>query len=128
MLTIATVQNDIEMVKIALEAGANPHAITGNLDGTALISPPTGHVDILAPSLAKAPLDHVNGLRWTALLMAVVLGNGSKNHTECVEALVKAGADTEIKDRQGMTALAHARARNYTDMVKILEAASGRKT
>jgi ankyrin repeat protein len=130
MLTIATVQNDIEMVKIALEAGANPRAITGNLDGTALISAAhLGHVDILKLLIeAKAPLDHVNGLRWTALLMAVVLGNGSKNHTECVEALVKAGADTEIKDRQGMTALAHARARNYTDMVKILEAASGRKT
>ncbi len=27
--------------------------------------------------------------------------------------LVKAGADTEIKDRQGMTALGHARARGY---------------
>jgi ankyrin repeat protein len=130
MLTIATAQNDLDMVKIALEGGANPRAVTGNLDGTALISAAhLGHVEIVKLLIeAKAPLDHVNGLRWTALLMAVVLGNGSKNHTECVEALVKAGADTEIKDRQGMTALAHARARNYADMVKILEAASGRKT
>ena len=60
--------------------------------------------------------------------MAVVLGNGGKNHSTSSRHLVKAGADAEIKDRQGMTALAHARARRYTDMVKILEAASGRKT
>jgi uncharacterized protein len=130
MLTIATAQNDIDMVKIALEGGADARAVTGNLDGTALITAAhLGHVEIVKLLIeAKAPLDQINGLKWTALLMAVVLGNGSKNHTECVEALVKAGADSDIKDRQGMTALQHARARNYTDMVKILEAASGRKT
>jgi ankyrin repeat protein len=130
MLTIAAVQNDVEMVKIALESGANPRTVTGNLNGTALISAAhLGYGEIVKLLIdAKAPLDHVNTLGWTALIMAVVLGNGNKEHTEVVEALVKAGADTEIKDRQGMTALAHARARNYSDMVKILEAASGRKT
>jgi ankyrin repeat protein len=77
---------------------------------------------------AGAPLDHVNNLGWTALIEAVVLGNGDKNHTDTVDALVKAGADTEIKDRQGMTALGHARSRGYTEMIKILSAASGRRT
>jgi ankyrin repeat protein len=42
--------------------------------------------------------------------------------------LVKAGADTAIKDRQGATALDHARTRGYQDMIKILEAARSRKT
>jgi hypothetical protein len=42
--------------------------------------------------------------------------------------LVKAGADTEIKDRNGLTALAHARQRGYRDMVKILAPAQGRRT
>jgi ankyrin repeat protein len=130
MLTIAAVQNDLDMLKIGLAGGANVAAVTGNLDGSALISAAhLGHVEILRALIeGKAPLDHVNRLGWSALMMAVVLGNGSKNHVECVEALVKAGADTEIKDRQGQTALAHARARKYEDMVKILEAASGRKT
>ena len=77
---------------------------------------------------AKAPLDHVNSMGWTALIMCVVLGNGSKEHVATVEALVKAGADVDIKDRGGNTALAHARARNYTEMVKIMEPAVGRKT
>jgi ankyrin repeat protein len=130
MLTIAAVQNDLDMVKIALEGGADARAITGNLNGTALISAAhLGHVDIVKALIeAKAPLDQVNGLGWTALIMAVVLGNGDKNHIDTVEALVKAGADVDIKDRQGMTALTHARNRNYSDMVKILEPATGRKT
>ena len=51
-----------------------------------------------------------------------MLGNGDKNHIDVVEALVKAGADVDIKDRQGITALAHARQRGYADMVKILDA------
>ena len=62
------------------------------------------------------------------LIMCVVLGNGSKEHVATVEALVKAGANVDIKDRSGNTALAHARARNYTEMVKIMEPAVGRKT
>ena len=130
MLTIAVTQNDLEMLKLALAQGANPGAVTGPYDGTALISAAhLGHVEMVKALIeAKAPLDHVNALGWTALLMAVVLGNGDKDHVATVEALVNAGADTEIKDRGGLTALAHARARKYTDMVKILEAASGRKT
>jgi uncharacterized protein len=130
MLTIAVVQNDMEMFKIALAGGANPRAVTGPYDGTALISAAhLGYAEMVKALIAaKAPLDHVNMMRWNALITAVVLGNGGKEHLAVVEALVNGGADTEIKDRQGMTALAHARARGYTDMIKILEAAAGRKT
>jgi ankyrin repeat protein len=129
MLTIAAVQNDLEMLKIALEGGANPRAVAGNFNGTALISAAhLGHVEIVRKLIeADAPLDHVNAMGWTALIIAVVLGNNSKNHIDTVEALVKAGADTEIKDRQGNTALSHARSRKYEEMVKILQAASARK-
>ena len=45
---------------------------------------------------AKAPLNHVNNLGWTALMESVVLGNGGKNHTDTLEALVKAGANLNI--------------------------------
>jgi ankyrin repeat protein len=130
MLAIAVAQNDMEMFKLALAHGANPGAVTGPYDNTALISAAhLGHVEMVKALIeAKAPLDHVNALGWTALIMAVVLGNGDKDHVATVEALVNAKADTEIKDRAGMTALAHARARNYADMVKILQAVSGRKT
>jgi hypothetical protein len=130
MLAIAVTQNDMEMFKIALAGGADPRAVTGPYVGTALISAAhLGHVDMVKSLIeAKAPLDHVDLLGWTALITAVVLGNGDKNYLDTVEALVKAGADTQIKDRGGLTALDHARARGYTDIVKVLEPASGRKT
>ncbi|MEA2936746.1 MAG: uncharacterized protein QOC56_250 [Alphaproteobacteria bacterium] len=130
ILTIATTQNDLEMVKIALAGGAKATNVTTQSNATALISAAhLGHVDILRALIeAKAPLDHKNNIGWTALIVAVVLGNGSKAHVDTVETLVKAGADVDIKDRQGMTALAHARQRSYSDMVRILEPASGRRT
>jgi ankyrin repeat protein len=130
ILTIAALNNDIDLLKIALEGGTDPRAVAGNYDGTALIQAAhLGHVEIVKALIeAKAPLDHVNSMGWTALIVCVVLGNGSKEHVATVEALVKAGADVDIKDRGGNTAVAHARVRNYTEMVKIMEPAIGRKT
>jgi ankyrin repeat protein len=130
ILTIGAVNNDLELVKLALEGGTDPRAVAGNYDGTALISAAhLGHVEIVKALIAaKANLDHVNSMGWTALLMCVVLGNNSKEHIATVEALVKAGADVDIKDRGGNSALAHARARRYDEMIKIMEPATGRKT
>ena len=75
---------------------------------------------------AKAPLDHVNNLGWTALIESIVLGNGGKRHIACLDALVKAGANVNLADRGGQTPLDLARGHNYADMVKILEAAGAR--
>jgi hypothetical protein len=129
ILTIAAVNNDVELAKLALTNGANAGAVTGTSSSTALISAAhLGHVEILRLLIdAKAPLDHVNNIGWTALITAVVLGNGSKEHVATVEALVKAGANVDIKDRGGHTALDYARQRRYDDMVKIIEPAKGRK-
>jgi uncharacterized protein len=130
MLTIAVTQNDIEMLKLGLANGASARTITGQSDGTALISAAhLGYVEFVKLLIeANAPVDHVNAMGWTALITAVVLGNGSKEHVATIEALVKGGAEVEIKDRRGTTALAHARQRGYSDIVKILEAAVSRKT
>ena len=75
---------------------------------------------------AGAPLDHVNNLGWTALMELIVLGNGGKQHTDTLEALVKAGANLNIADRQGVTPLGHAKSRGYAEMVRILEAAGAK--
>jgi len=128
IITIAAVNNDLEMLKIALDGGGNARAVTSPYDGTALIAAAhRGHVEIVRALIAaKAPLDHVNNLGWTALLEAVVLGNGGANHTAVVDALVKAGADVTVPDRHGTTALGHARRRGYSQIARILEAAGGR--
>ena len=75
---------------------------------------------------AKAPLDHVNNLHWTALIEAIVLGDGGRRHQAVVQALLKAGASTSLADRHGRTPLALAKDRGYGEMVKLLEAAGAR--
>jgi uncharacterized protein len=128
IITIAAVNDDLEMLAIALEGGGNARAVTSPYDGTALIAAAhLGHVEIVRALIAaKAPLNHVNNLGWTALLEAVVLGNGGSKHTATVEALVKAGADVTLPDRHGTTALSHARMRGYSQIARILENAGAR--
>ncbi len=128
VVTIAAVNDDLEMLKIALASGGNARAITSPYAGTALIAAAhLGHVEIVRALIgAKAPLDHVNNLGWTALMEAVVLGNGGASHAATVEALVKAGADVNIPDRNGTTPLRHARLRGYSQIARILESAGAR--
>ena len=123
MVTIAAVADDVDMLKAALAAGNRPDLVTSRYDGTALIAAAhLGHaevVDILIE--AGAPLDHINNLDWTALMEAVVLGDGGPAHQETVRLLVEAGADRTIPDGSGVTPLEHARARGYAEIVALLE-------
>ena len=128
IVTIAAVANDIEMLKIVLEGGASAKTITSRYDGTALIAAAhLGHAEAVKLLIdAKAPLNRVSNLGWTALMEAVVLGNGGANHTATVRALVEANCDVNIPDKQGTTALQHARRRAYVEIARILENAGAR--
>jgi ankyrin repeat protein len=124
-VTIAAVRNDVRTLAALLASGASAKLVTSIYDGTALIAAAhLGHDEIVRELIrAGAPLDHLNNLGWTALLEAVILGDGGPQHTETVRALVGAGADLDIADRQGMTPLQHAKRRGYAGMVSILERA-----
>ncbi len=128
IITIASVANDVPMLKIALEGGGNPKATTSRYDGTALIAAAhLGHAEIVRILIAaKAPLDHVNNLSWTALIESIVLGNGGENHTDTLRALVDAGANVNIPDGSGSTPLKLAKNRGYKEMVAILEKAGAK--
>jgi ankyrin repeat protein len=123
ILTIAAVADDPEMVSLAMELGNAPDLITSVYDGTALIAAAhLGHHDVVARLVAGgAPLDHINNLAWTALIEAVVLGDGGPDHIKTAQILVDAGADKSIGDRDGVTPLQHATSRGYTEMVEILK-------
>ena len=83
-----------------------------------------GHVDYIRRVIrTDVDLDHVNDLGWTALLEAVILGDGSKRYEQIVGLLVDAGVDTSIADKNGVTALEHARAAGYDGIVRLLERA-----
>lgn len=126
VVTIAAVANDLAMMKLALSLGGNAKNITSPYDGTALIAAAhLGHVAVVDALIeAGAPLDHVNNLGWTALIEAVVLGDGGPRHTEIVRLLIDAGADASIADRQGVTPLAHAKQRGFNNMAAAFPASA----
>ncbi|MGE3934753.1 MAG: ankyrin repeat domain-containing protein [Rhodospirillaceae bacterium] len=128
LITIAAVRDDAAMIRIALDGGASPRAITSPYDGTALIAAAhLGHVEpVRLLAAAGAPLDHVNNLGWTALIEAIVLGDGGDRHAECVRILLAAGADPSLADRAGATPLALARQRGFARMAALIAAAGGR--
>ncbi|MFN8196644.1 MAG: ankyrin repeat domain-containing protein [Nocardioidaceae bacterium] len=70
-------------------------------------------------------VDHVNDLGWTALLEAVILGDGGPRHTRVVRILLRAGADPTIADGDGVTPRRHAELRGFTSMAEILARAGG---
>jgi ankyrin repeat protein len=125
IITIAAVANDVPTLKLALELGASAKNITSRYDGTALIAAAhLGHAEVVRTLIrAGAPLDHVNNLGWTALIESIVLGDGGPRHTETLKALVQAGANVSLADRNGQTPLVLARGRGYNAMVKLLRQA-----
>lgn len=128
IVTIAAVANDVPTLKAALELGASAKNITSRYDGTALIAAAhLGHAQIVRTLIrAGAPLDHINNLGWTALIESIVLGDGGPRHTDTLRALVEAGANVNLADREGRTPLSLARARRYDAMVRLLQQARAR--
>jgi uncharacterized protein len=128
VITIAAVRNDLDMLQLAIASGGNTRAITSPYGGTALIAAAhQGHAEAVETLLAaRAPVDHVNNLGWTALLEAIVLGDGGPRYQATVAALVKGGADLNLPDREGTTPLSLARARGFAKIAEMLEQAGAK--
>lgn len=127
-VTIASVANDEETLRLLLSLGASAKQVTSRYDGTALIAAAhLGHDGVVRQLIAAgAPLDHVNNLHWTAVIESIVLGNGGPRHQATLKALIDAGANLQLTDRQGNTPLALARTHAYPAMVQLLESAGAR--
>jgi hypothetical protein len=128
IVTIAAVAADVPTLRLALSLGASARNVTSRYDGTALIAAAhLGHAEVVRTLIAAgAPLDHVNNLGWTALIESIVLGDGGARHTETLRALVEAGANVNLADREGRTPRALAQGRGYEGMVLLLERAGAR--
>ncbi len=127
-VTIAAVANDEETLRVLLSLGASAKQVTSIYDGTALIAAAhLGHAGVVQQLIAAgAPLDHVNNLHWTAVIEAIVLGDGGARHQRTLSALLAAGASTRLTDRSGTTPLQMAKARAYAAMVTLLEQAGAK--
>jgi ankyrin repeat protein len=124
LIATSEVGDDPRLLELALEAGADVNA-KDRYNGTGLIrAAERGHAAIVGRLLrTDVAVDHVNRLGWTAVLEAVILGEGGPAHIATVRLLVDAGADVSIPDESGTTALEHARRRGFAEIERILRRA-----
>lgn len=122
---VTGVTGSAQMARVLLEA--DPDLTIRNRFGGLSIIPASerGHDEYVAYVLGATDIavDHVNDLGWTALLEAVVLGEGTERWQRIVQSLVDHDADTSIADRNGVTALQHARNRGFGQIARIIEQA-----
>jgi ankyrin repeat protein len=119
----------LEILKTILATGKANHLVLNRYGGTALIPAcERGHTEVVEELLKieDYPIDHINNLTWTALMEAIVLGNGGKTHTQIVQLLVNAGCDVNIPDKNGISPLQHAKKSGYKNIISILEKAGAK--
>jgi uncharacterized protein len=114
-------RNDI--LKLILATGKANLRDTNRYGGTALIpAAHHGHPETVRLLLATAiNVDQINNLGWTALLEAVILGDGGPVYQEIVKLLLAGGADAKIADNDGVTPLAHAKSRGFNEIARMIE-------
>lgn len=112
-----------ELVKLFLENGAR-FDLYNRYYGTALIPAcERGHVETVRvlSETKDFPINHINKLGWTGLMEAVVLGDGSEKYQEIIKILIANGADKNIPDSNGATALEHAIQKRQHKIVELLK-------
>ncbi|WP_455352139.1 ankyrin repeat domain-containing protein [Streptomyces sp. SYSU K217416] len=121
---VTGVTGGVRMMRTLLPARPDL-TLRNRFGGTALIpAAERGHVDYVRALLRETDIDvdHVDRLGWTALLEAVILGDGGHAHQEIVELLITAGATPDLPDGDGVTALEHAERRGFTEIAGLLRA------
>ncbi|MFG2616738.1 ankyrin repeat domain-containing protein [Streptomyces sp. NPDC048507] len=116
------VTGGVRMMRLLLAAGPDLRK-PNRFGGTALIpAAERGHTGYVRAVLAETAIevDHVNRLGWTALLEAVILGDGGPRHAETVALLLAAGADPALADHEGVTAYEHAVRRGFEGIARLL--------
>ncbi|MFE5296238.1 ankyrin repeat domain-containing protein [Streptomyces sp. NPDC056632] len=123
---VTGVTGSVAMMRVLLAADPAPDLTLRNRFGGISLIPASerGHVAYVGALLQETAIDvdHVNDLGWTALLEAVILGDGGRAQQKVVALLLAAGADRELADSRGTTALEHAERRGFDELATLLRA------
>ena len=154
-LLIATLNNNISMVSLLLEAGFDPNqkditelspfigaASNGftnvfeymclykpdpnqynRFGGTALIpSSEKGFLSTMQKALDyNVPVNYQNRLAWSALLEAVILGDGGYLFQDIIRELLEHQADVNLKDFENKSSLDYAKLKGQNVVLKMME-------
>ena len=114
-----------EILRLTLAHGADVRS-TNRFGGTALIpASEHGHVETVRILIAAGvPVNHVNKLGWTAMQEAVLLNNGGPRQQDVVRQLLDAGADPNIRDPQGRTAVENAERLGFAEIARLIRSRS----
>jgi uncharacterized protein len=121
---VTGVTGSVAMLETLLPAG--PDLTLRNRYGGVSVIPASerGHVDYVRRVVRTGiDVNHVNDLGWTALLEAIILGDGSRPYRQIVRALLAAGARPDLADGDGVTPLSHAERRGQRQIAQQLRAA-----
>ncbi|MFE1443261.1 ankyrin repeat domain-containing protein [Streptomyces sp. NPDC058739] len=123
---VTGVTGSVAMMRLLLPHGPDL-TLRNRYGGVSLIpAAERGHVAYVRAVLDETciDVDHVNRLGWTALLEAVILGDGGRAHQQIVELLLAAGATPDLPDGDSVTPLEHAERRGFTEIAALLRRAS----
>lgn len=129
-LVAAAEAGDLAALRRMLEVGPPVDGRDGRQRTALLAATQANRIDaarLLIERGANVNVNHVNRLGWTALLEAIILGDGGAAHTEIVRLLVAGGADDNLADAQGVTPLAHAEQRGQAVVADGLRRVGARR-
>lgn len=122
---VTGVTGSVDMARTLLP-GKPDFSVLNRYNGSALIpAGEHGHADYIkyVTENTDLPVDHKNRMGWTALLEAVMFGDGGPNYQRTVELLLSAGANPNLPDSNGVTPLQHAESRGQTEIANLLRKA-----
>lgn len=124
---VAGAQGRIDILKMTLAHGADLKS-TNRYGGNALIPASEKGYPEAVRLLISAGIDvnHINDLGWSSLLEVAILGKDTTIYQDIAKQLIAAGANINVKDKEGMTVLQHAKRRELNHIVILLEKAGAK--
>ncbi|WP_159649013.1 ankyrin repeat domain-containing protein [Erysipelothrix aquatica] len=120
----AGAQGRTEILDYMLRHADIDFSVVNRYGGNTLIpAAEKGHIDAVRLLVANPNIDinFQNNFGYTALIEAVALTDGSEVFQDIVQLLVDHGADTNLRDKSGKTALDYAQERQFETMITILQ-------